>query len=80
MTNRSKHNNILSEVVQNTNGFISSVPKSKRKIFGQFFTTASTARFMASLFEIDFSKTHLELLDAGAGNRCVECCYVGSYL
>lgn len=59
--------NILAEVVQNTNDFIANVPKSKRKKFGQFFTTASTARFMVNLFKIDFSKNHLELLDAGAG-------------
>lgn len=59
--------NILAEVVRNTNDFIANVPKSKRKMFGQFFTTASTARFMANLFKIDYTKEHLELLDAGAG-------------
>lgn len=61
------HCNILAEVVKNTNDFVSNVPKSKCKKFGQFFTTASTARYMANLFNIDFSKNHLELLDAGAG-------------
>lgn len=66
MTDRTQHN-ILAEVVRNTNDFIANVPKSKRKKFGQFFTTATTARFMAALFEIDFSKKHIELLDAGAG-------------
>ncbi|MCM1372973.1 MAG: Eco57I restriction-modification methylase domain-containing protein [Bacteroides sp.] len=66
MTDRTQHN-ILAEVVRNTNNFIVDVPKSKRKKFGQFFTTATTARFMAALFEIDFSKNHMELLDAGSG-------------
>lgn len=66
MTNRNQHS-ILAEVVRNTNDFIANVPKSKRKKFGQFFTTATTARFMADLFDIDFSKNHIELLDAGAG-------------
>ena len=66
MTDRNQHS-ILAEAVRNTNDFIANVPKSKRKKFGQFFTTATTARFMADLFEIDFSKTHIELLDAGAG-------------
>lgn len=66
MTDQTQYN-ILAEVVRNTNDFVSTVPKSKRKKFGQFFTTASTARFMANLFKIDFSKNHLELLDAGAG-------------
>lgn len=59
--------NLLDEVVRRTHDFIVNVPKNKRKIYGQFFTTASTARFMADLFKIDFSKSHLELLDAGAG-------------
>ncbi len=66
MTDKCQYN-ILAEVVRNTNDFIANVPKYKRKKFGQFFTTASTARFMARLFTIDFSKSHLELLDAGAG-------------
>lgn len=58
---------ILDAVVENTNAFITSVPKSQRKKFGQFFTTAKTARFMASLFCIDLNKQELFLLDAGAG-------------
>lgn len=66
MTDRNQYG-ILAEVVRNTNDFIANVPKSKRKKFGQFFTTATTARFMADLFDIDFSKKHIELLDAGAG-------------
>lgn len=66
MSDSTKYN-ILDEVVKNTNDFIANVPKSKRKKFGQFFTTASTASFMAALFDIDYSKPHLELLDAGAG-------------
>lgn len=59
--------NVLDEVVKNTDAFISSVPKSKRKKFGQFFTTEATARFMAQLFNLDFSKPELHILDAGAG-------------
>ncbi|MDE5902324.1 MAG: Eco57I restriction-modification methylase domain-containing protein [Muribaculaceae bacterium] len=59
--------NILDEVVKNTNAFIASVPKSQRKKFGQFFTTAKTAMYMAALFCIDLDKEELSLLDAGAG-------------
>lgn len=58
---------ILDEVVENTNAFIASVPKSRRKKFGQFFTTAKTAMYMASLFCIDLDKEELSILDAGAG-------------
>lgn len=59
--------NLLNEVVCNTSNFIASVPKSQRKKFGQFFTTAKTAKFMAELFCIDHKKSYLNLLDAGAG-------------
>lgn len=59
--------NILDAVVENTNAFIASAPKSQRKKFGQFFTTAKTAMYMAALFCIDLDKEELSLLDAGAG-------------
>lgn len=62
-----KNNNILDQVIRNTADFISSVPKSKRKKFGQFFTPVSTAKFMARLFNINLHKSELCLLDAGAG-------------
>lgn len=83
MTNQTQYN-ILAEVVKNTNDFVSNVPKSKRKKFGQFFTTASTARYMANLFKIDYSKNHLELLDAGAGTgvlsaALLDCIYKNGY-
>lgn len=58
---------MLDFVVQNTNLFVSTVSKDKRKEYGQFFTDLSIARFMASLFDIDFSKTAISILDAGAG-------------
>ncbi len=54
-----KRNMILDEVVRNTYDFIANVPKSQRKKYGQFFTSASTARFMADLFNIDFKKNIL---------------------
>lgn len=66
MTELIQHN-ILDAVIENTNTFIASVPKSQRKKFGQFFTTAKTAMYMAALFCIDLDKEELSLLDAGAG-------------
>lgn len=66
MTDLIQHN-ILDAVVENTNTFIASVPKSQRKKFGQFFTTAKTAMYMVALFCIDLDKEELSLLDAGAG-------------
>lgn len=59
--------NILEEVVENTSAFMASVPKPQRKKFGQFFTTAKTAVYMAELLCIDLDKEELSLLDAGAG-------------
>ena len=58
---------MLDVVVKNTERFLLSVPKTKRKKYGQFFTNMSTAKFMASLFCFDRSKPCLEILDAGAG-------------
>ena len=58
---------MLDFVVQSTNLFMSTVAKDRRKVYGQFFTDLPTARFMASLFAIDDSKTSISILDAGAG-------------
>lgn len=58
---------MLKTIIDNTNKFIASVPKSKRKSYGQFFTTGTTAQYMAGLFCFDHTKTELKILDAGAG-------------
>ena len=41
---------MLGQIIENTDSFIASVPKDKRKKYGQFFTNVTTAKFMASLF------------------------------
>lgn len=51
---------MLNEVIENTERFIASVPKAKRKKYGQFFTNSTTAKFMASLFCFDLSKQKIE--------------------
>ena len=58
---------MLNEVIENTERFIASVPKAKRKKYGQFFTNSTTAKFMASLFSFDLSIQKIEILDAGTG-------------
>lgn len=58
---------MLNEVIENTERFIASVPKAKRKKYGQFFTNSTTAKFMASFFCFDLSKQKIEILDAGTG-------------
>lgn len=57
---------LVSYVVAQTNSYIKSMPKTLRKSYGQFFTSAETAVFMASLFKIPRKKS-LTILDPGAG-------------
>lgn len=58
---------MLDVIIKNTKSFINSVPKNKRKKYGQFFTNETTASYMASLFKFDLTKPEIYLLDAGAG-------------
>jgi ribosomal protein L11 methylase PrmA len=60
-------NMILEWVSKRTDDFIAQMPKSLRKQYGQFFTSLTTARFMASLFTLP-KKKELNILDAGAGS------------
>ena len=54
---------MLDFVIENTKRFISSVPKSKRKVYGQFFTSKESARFMAEMFDIDLTLPEIRLLE-----------------
>ena len=59
---------MLNIICQKTNDFISQMPKTLRKEYGQFFTSVETARFMASLFDLAGLKKCISILDAGAGS------------
>lgn len=59
---------LLNSAQQLTNEYIDKMPKAMRKKYGQFFTSAETAQFMANLFEIPSDKEELSFLDAGAGS------------
>lgn len=59
---------MLNIICQRTNNFISQMPKTLRKEYGQFFTSVETARFMASLFDLAGLKKSVSILDAGAGS------------
>lgn len=66
--NDSKRRNIvLNHVIRTTMAYLDSMPKTKRKKIGQFFTSLETARFMAGLFVIPEQK-HLDVLDPGTGS------------
>ena len=59
---------MLETICQKTNEFIAQMPKSLRKEYGQFFTSAETASFMASLFDLSGLNKNVSILDAGAGS------------
>ena len=60
--------NLTQNIYNNTESFIAEMPKKERKEYGQFFTVPSTADYMASLANVDYSKHKLSILDAGAGS------------
>lgn len=66
----------LDTACDNTSAFMNSMPKAKRKKYGQFFTSRKTAGFMSSLFVIDYSKPILKILDAGSGTGILTCALV----
>lgn len=59
---------MLDETIRRTCIFMSSMPKARRKEYGQFFTSGETAVFMASMFDVPKGRDSLSLLDAGAGS------------
>ena len=58
---------VLDYVAERTSKYILSKPKDMRKSLGQFFTSKTTARFMACLFSFP-QKKRVEILDPGAGS------------
>ena len=58
---------MLKHVFDQTSAFLESMPKSKRKKIGQFFTSVETARFMADMFDISAVNNQIFVLDPGAG-------------
>lgn len=59
---------ILDFAINATTEYIDRMPKSRRKKYGQFFTSKETAAFMAGLFEIPEGRQTLSILDPGAGS------------
>lgn len=71
---------MLKEVIASTNGFMETMPKNKRKAYGQFFTTELTARFMVQMFEINIELPSINILDAGAGTGVLSAALVEKIL
>jgi len=59
---------MIDYVINSTNEYIERMPKSKRKKFGQFFTSKETAVFMAGLLNVPADKDVITVLDPGAGS------------
>ena len=57
---------LLDEIMYNTTKYLEQFPKKERKEHGQFFTTAETAAYMASLVRTEQKK--VQILDPGSGN------------
>ncbi len=60
-------NLLIDYVIQTTLNYLEGMPKGKRKLIGQFFTSVETAQYMATMFEKP-KKDTLRILDAGAGS------------
>lgn len=58
---------LIDKVVEETSKYLEGMPKEKRKLVGQFFTSTETAQFMATMFNIP-NKSVLSILDPGAGS------------
>lgn len=67
---------MLEKIVERTNEYIESMPKTERKKYGQFFTSMETARFMAEMYELPDALTRIRILDAGAGSGILSCAFV----
>jgi adenine-specific DNA-methyltransferase len=59
---------MIDYIYDETIKYIDSMPKSKRKKYGQFFTSKETAIFMAEMFSIPQECDSLSVLDPGAGS------------
>ena len=59
---------MIDHIIKQTSEYIDQMPKAQRKKYGQFFTSKETALFMAELFHVPSGKTHISVLDPGAGS------------
>ena len=64
---------MLEAVVVKTNEYIENMPKAQRKLYGQFFTSLQTARFMAAMYDFTKLSSYVKVLDAGAGSGILAC-------
>ena len=58
---------LIDNIFEETLQYLQGMPKSKRKVIGQFFTSVETAQYMASMF-VAPTKADITILDPGAGS------------
>ena len=68
--------NMLEKIIELTNEYIENMPKKERKKYGQFFTSMETARFMATLYNVNEKISKVSVLDAGAGSGILSCAFI----
>ena len=68
VTTRPATRPLLDTVFRRTETYMKQHSKEFRKPYGQFFTGAEAAAFMADLFDIPETCSHLRILDPGAGS------------
>lgn len=59
--------NLIDTIFNETLNYLEQMPKAKRKVIGQFFTSVETARYMASMFT-NPQKADISILDPGTGS------------
>lgn len=67
---------MLEKIIELTNQYITDMPKTERKQYGQFFTSVKTARYMAGLYQIPKDLHKVSILDAGAGSGILACAFI----
>lgn len=69
MEGKTSVSRIVDCISSRTKAFIAEMPKSKRKLIGQFFTSSDTARFMAGMFDFSLlAGRRVSILDPGSGS------------
>lgn len=58
------------------NAYSENISKEQKKALGQFFTPAKVANFMVGLFDVNFQKKKIKILDPGCGALSLSCALV----
>lgn len=67
---------MLKRIMEMTADFLESMPKTKRKKKGQFFTSKETAEFMAKMFDYSILGPEVNVLDPGAGTGVLTAAFI----